>query len=166
MARNVRYFQGSIPAAPSGVVVALINVIRDQILAHTQPAGASWELYDDRSGTNLPDYVLRSRGDRALGAGEGDTRLFFRVRRMAVPPSGDGNTIMLGPYQGWNLTTHTGTRTQLDGINWGLSDTAQIDWWCAGHEYGFVFVCTQSGAFSWWFVQQPVRTHIMGGYDG
>lgn len=141
MAHGVPTFSsGTIPAAGSGVLQALLDKLVERITNYTSNGVQAWTKADVVSETYATyDVTFHSVGDRSLVSGAGDTDLWVRFYNISTTNIG-GKV-----FQDYSPTSHTGHRGQPASQSWlySITDTGAVDWWTVVNEYGFVLVFAQ-----------------------
>ena len=91
----------------------------------------AWEVYDQ---LDARDVVLLSRGDRRLGSGAGDTKIYVRIDAQT-----NAATLRITMHGDWSTVSSTGQlSTTVDAFSPGTTDPISL--WIATNEYESVLV--------------------------
>lgn len=155
MARGApSYVTGTVAAQSTAddVVDLFLPIIETQLGTYQTNSVSAWQVFDDiDAGLATRDRVWQSRGDRTLGAGAGDTRLYVRITRNLAQ-------LRFNVYQDWSTLSSTGSRNP--GPNTLFISSAELTYFFCYNEYEFHFIVNQGSSWAYTGFLNPARVHV------
>lgn len=155
MARGTpEYTNGSLTAAGSASIQTdqIVSVMETAIKAYKSASVDAWAEYQALDvALASRDTVYLSLGDRNIGGGVGDAKMYLRFTRAST-------SIEFRVYSDWSDTDKDGHQVQSSG---GIAITAApIEYWFVYNEYEFHGVFLQGGIWRYFGWGQAERVHM------